>query len=79
MTMDNSNKLGPDQIQLSKCEICDKEFQTNNSLMNHFKSIHNLEKEYQCNICQKIFNIQRQVTSHVKIVHENKKHHKIRN
>ena len=56
MTMDNSNKLGPDQTQLSKCGICDKEFQTNNGLMNHFKSIHNLEKEYQCNICQKVFN-----------------------
>ena len=30
--MKNSKKLGPGQIPLSKCEICDKEFKTNKSL-----------------------------------------------
>ena len=28
-----------------KCEICDKEFKTNNGLKNHFNRIHNLEKD----------------------------------
>ena len=50
--MDNLKKLKQNQIQL-KCEICDKEFKTNNGLKNHFDITHNLEKEYQCNICQR--------------------------
>ena len=73
--MNNLKKLRQNQISL-KCEICDKEFKSKNSLKNHFNITHNLEKKYECNICQKDFNVQTALTSHVKIVHGNKKHQK---
>ena len=59
------------QISL-KCEICDKEFKTNNGLKNHFNLVHKLMKEHQCNICQKVVGFQCQLISHVKTTaHEN--------
>ena len=58
-----------------KCEICDKEFKSNNGSKNHFNIVHMLMKEHECNICQKVFKLQTQLNSHVKIVHENKKYH----
>ena len=70
--MDNSKES---QISL-KCEICDKEFKTNNGLKNHFNLVHKLMKEHQCNICQKVFKLQSQLTLHMKIAHENKKYHR---
>ena len=73
--MENTNTGQNNGMKLYKCEICDKEFKTNNGLKSHFNITHNLKKEHQCNICQKVFNIQDHLTSHVKIVHENKKHH----
>ena len=59
-----------------KCEICEKEFKSNNILKNHFNIVHKLMEEHQCNICQKGFKLQSQLTAHVKITHENKKYHK---
>ena len=73
--MDNSKKLRQNQIPL-KCEICDKEFKTNNSLRSHFNIVHNFVKKHQCNICQKAFKLHSQLTLHLKITHENKKLHK---
>ena len=73
--MDSLKKLRQDKIPL-KCEICDKEFKSSESLKYHFNITHNLEEEHQCNICKKVFIIQKQLTSHVKIVHGNKKHRK---
>ena len=55
------------------CEICDKEFKSNNGLKYHFNTFHKLMKEHQCNICQQKFKLQSQLTSHVKITHENQK------
>ena len=59
-----------------KCEICEKEFKSKNSLKNHFNIVHKLLEKHQCNICQKVFSILSQLTKHVKFVHENKKNHK---
>ena len=59
-----------------KCEICDKDFKSSNSLRNHFNNDHNYKEEHQCNICQKKFKIHRQLILHEKLVHENKKVHK---
>ena len=74
--MNNSTKIRKKQ-NLLKCEICEKEFQTNKGLKYHFNIIHDLKKgEYQCNICQKNFIIQSLVTKHVKNVHEKKRYHK---
>ena len=70
------NELRQQQKNTLKCEICDKEFKSNNCLKNHFNIVHKLMTELQCNICQKVFKLQAQLTSHVKIVHENKKYHK---
>ena len=70
--MADLNKSRQDPL---KCEICDKDFKSNNGLKNHFNIVHKLMKEHQCNICQKVFKLQTQLNSHVKIVHENKKYH----
>ena len=58
--MSDLKKLEENQIPL-KCEICDKEFKSNNGLKYHFNITHNLEKGHQCDICQKVFNIESQV------------------
>ena len=58
--MNNLEKPTEDQIPF-KCEICDKEFKSNNGLKKHFNVVHNLEGEHQCNICQKFFNIKSQL------------------
>ena len=71
--MANLDDLRQQQINTLRCEICDKEFKSNNGLKNHFNIVHKLMKEPQCNICQKVFKLQTQLTSHVKIAHENKK------
>ena len=49
-----------------KCEICDKEFKSNNGLKNHFNIVHKLMKERRCNICQKVFKLTNELSSHVK-------------
>ena len=74
--MANSNENRQQQQNPLKCEICDKEFKSNNGLKTHLNLVHKLMKEHQCNICQAVFKVQRQLNSHVKIAHENKKYHK---
>ena len=70
--MDNLKKPKENEIPF-KCEICDKELKSKNSLKKHFIVVHNSEGEHQCKICQKDFNIKRRLTLHMKVVHENKK------
>ena len=72
--MVNSNKSRQNPIE---CEICDKEFKSNNGLKNHFNIVHKLMKKYQCNICQSIFKLQCHLNYHMKIAHQNKKYHKV--
>ena len=59
-TMNNSNKSRRQNQIIFKCEICDKEFKSNNGLRYHFNSTH------------KTFHLQSQLTAHVKIFHGNK-------
>ena len=61
--------------KIYKCEICDKEFKSNNKLKKHFNIVHNFVKEHQCNICNSVFKIRSQLTLHLKIAHESNKHH----
>ena len=75
-TMADINKSRQKQQNPLKCEICEKEFKSNNGLKNHFNIVHKLMKEYECKIFQKVFKLQTQLNSHVKIVLENKKYHK---
>ena len=77
-TMEDLNKSGQRIQVLLKCEICDKEYKSKQSLGYHFKNVHrcNLIKEHQCNICRSGFDIQSQLTLHMKSSHENKKYHK---
>ena len=49
--MDSLYKLRQKQKNPSKCEICDKEFKSNNGLKKHFNMVHMLMKEHQCHIC----------------------------
>ena len=60
--MASSNKSRQKQQNLLKCEICDKEFRSNNGLKNHSNIVHKLIKEHQCNICQKKFKLRSQLT-----------------
>ena len=71
-TMDDLNKSRRQNQIPFKCEICDKEFKSNNSLIYHFNSTHKMMGEHKCNICQNAFNLQSQLTSHVKNSHGNK-------
>ena len=57
-TMANPKKQRQNQINSLKCEICDKEFKSKNSLNNHVNNAHNPKEVHQCNICQNVFNIQ---------------------
>ena len=72
--MDDLTNLSQQENSL-KCQICDKEFQSNNGLKNHFNIVHKLMKEHQSNICRSVYKLQRQLNLHVKIAHENKKYH----
>ena len=72
--MADVNKSRQQQQNHLKCEICDKEFRSNNGLKNHLNVFHKLMDEHQCNICQSVFKLQSQLNSHVKIIHENKKY-----
>ena len=74
--MANLDELRQQQQNPLKCEICDKEFKSNNGLKRHFNIVHKLMKELQCNICQKVFKTQSELTKHVKNSHENHKPHK---
>ena len=76
-TMDNSiNQIQNKRMKIHKCEICDKEFKSKNSLHTHIKRIHDEQKRKMCNICLKAFSFESELSSHLKIVHENKKYHK---
>ena len=72
--MADFNKSRQQQQSPLKCEICDKEYRSNNGLKYHFNLVHMLMKKHECNICQKVFKLQSQLTSHVKTVHEKKKY-----
>ena len=65
--MADLNKLREQQQNPLKCEICDREFKSNNTLKKHFNIVHRLIKEHQCNICQNVFTFLSQLTSHMKI------------
>ena len=45
--MADFGKLRKQQQKSFKCEICDKEFKSNNGLKNHFNIVHKLIKEHQ--------------------------------
>ena len=74
--MADLDELRQQQQNPLKCEICDKEFKSNNGLKYHFNIVHKLMEEHQCNICQSEFKLQSQLISHMKNTHENKKYHK---
>ena len=60
-----------------KCEICEKDFKTKETLSSHFNNFHNQKQQYICDICNKGgFRNQSQLVLHMKSIHENKKHHK---
>ena len=76
-TMDDSNKSRRQNKISFKCEICEKEFKSKNSVRYHFTSAHMMVREHKFYICQSVFNLQSKLTSHVKNSHVNKmKHHK---
>ena len=60
--MADLNKSRQQQQSPFECEICDKEFKSNNSLKYHFNLVHKSMKEHQCNICQKKFKLRSQLT-----------------
>ena len=64
-----------ERTKIHKCEICEQEFKTKNSLRRHFNHLHNQKQEYICNICHSGFTKQRVLDSHMKIIHENKRPH----
>ena len=68
--------LESQNLNALKCEICEKDFKSNEGLRKHFNNVHNYSEEHQCNICQKNFKLHAKLILHVKIVHENKKLHK---
>ena len=63
--LDNSRQQQQNPL---KCEICDKEFRSNNGLKSHLNLVHKSMKEHQCNICQSVFKLQRQLSSHVNLI-----------
>ena len=70
------NNLNVEQNSINKCDICDKEFQTNNVLKKHLNGIHaRMDEIHKCVICNKSFNTELAVTLHNK-THERTKNNK---
>ena len=55
-----------------KCEICEKDFGTKDTLRKHFDYTHdNDNKAYNCNVCTKTLQTQKSLVLHIKTIHLN--------
>ena len=60
-----------------KCEICEKEFSTEQKLKRHFLGVHDQNvKVYSCNICTKSFSKAQTLKQHIHSVHSGHKDYK---
>ena len=57
-------------IEIYKCNSCEKYFNLPQFLKRHIKSIHEKLDDYKCNICEKIFSRNDSLKSHIKRVHK---------
>ena len=57
-----------------KCEICEKNFASNNSKSKHLTIVHGEEKKLICNVCTLAFGVKKELTVHVKNNHKRGHH-----
>ena len=68
-TMDDSKKSRRQNQIPFKCEICFKEFRSNNGLHYHFNSAHGKKNDHKCDPCGKTFSTVQSLNMHINAVH----------
>ena len=69
--MENLKKFKQQNQILSKCDICEKDFNTIKKLKEHFKMVHNYHSDQiECNICTKVFAQKCKLNVHIKNTHQ---------
>ncbi|XP_055598427.1 zinc finger protein 561-like [Uranotaenia lowii] len=53
------------KIRAFQCELCDKNYYTNNKLQTHIKVTHNKIRDFQCEICSKTFAMKKTLNAHL--------------
>ena len=53
------------KVNSSKCELCEKSFQSNFHLKNHIRNIHSSKESFNCDICGKEFSTKRHLENHL--------------
>ena len=54
----------PNMIKNFTCEICEKDFSTNNYKEQHISTVHGEVKKFDCNVCNKTFGQKQELNIH---------------
>lgn len=54
---------------LPQCEICNKSFNKQSSLLAHVQQVHQIDKSVPCGVCGKFFKSMNYVMRHIKTTH----------
>ena len=54
------------------CNICDKQFESKNTLNQHMENVHLLQKFFSCHLCNRKFAAKVELDNHLKSLHSSK-------
>ena len=54
----------------ASCDLCKKDFPTNQRLLQHNQHVHENKLNFKCNLCNKAYNLKNVLNTHIKRVHD---------
>ena len=62
-----------EEIDINKCNVCEKTFDIASNLKKHIDCVHKGSKSHKCHDCNKLFSNSRNLILHINRVHKDKK------